>query len=77
MTRVTVIGAGFGALTAIRKLCAADASLHIDVIAPKPEFVYFPGTGIIAMLSQIKDWLTWHQRRRPSLNRWSPFLFEC
>ena len=44
MSRVTVIGAGFGALTAIRKLRAADASLHIDVIAPKPEFVYFPGT---------------------------------
>jgi len=44
MTRVTVIGAGFGALTAIRKLRAADASLHIDVIAPRPEFVYFPGT---------------------------------
>jgi sulfide:quinone oxidoreductase len=44
MPRVTVIGAGFGALTAIRKLRAADASLPIDVIAPRPEFVYFPGT---------------------------------
>ena len=44
MSRITVIGAGFGALTAIRKLRAADASLQIDVIAPKPEFVYFPGT---------------------------------
>ena len=44
MSRITVIGAGFGALTAIRKLRAADAGLQIDVIAPKPEFVYFPGT---------------------------------
>jgi len=44
MARITVIGAGFGALTAIRKLRAADADLQIDVIAPKPEFVYFPGT---------------------------------
>jgi sulfide:quinone oxidoreductase len=44
MSRITVIGAGFGALTAIRKLRAADKGLHIDVIAPKPEFVYFPGT---------------------------------
>ena len=44
MSRITVIGAGLGALTAIRKLRAADASLQIDVIAPKPEFVYFPGT---------------------------------
>ncbi len=44
MSRVTVIGAGFGALTAIRKLRAGDAGLQIDVVAPQPEFVYFPGT---------------------------------
>lgn len=44
MTRVTVVGAGFGALTAIRKLRTADASLEIDVVAPKAEFVYYPGT---------------------------------
>ena len=44
MPRITVIGAGFGALTAIRKLRASDADLQIDVIAPKPEFVYYPGT---------------------------------
>lgn len=44
MSRITVIGAGFGALTAIRKLRAGDASVQIDVIAQKPEFVYFPGT---------------------------------
>lgn len=44
MSRVTVIGAGFAALTAVRKLRAADADLGIDVIAPKPEFVYYPGT---------------------------------
>lgn len=44
MHRVTVVGAGFGALTAIRKLRAADRALHIDVVAPRPEFVYFPGT---------------------------------
>ena len=44
MRQVTVIGAGFGALTAIRKLRALDADLQIDVIAPKPEFVFLPGT---------------------------------
>ena len=44
MPRITVIGAGFGALTAIRKLRAANASVQIDVVAPKPEFVYYPGT---------------------------------
>ena len=44
MSRITVIGAGVGALTAIRKLRAVDATVQIDVIAPRPEFVYFPGT---------------------------------
>ena len=44
MTKVTVVGAGFGALTAIRKLRALDRNVRIDVVAPKPEFVYYPGT---------------------------------
>lgn len=44
MTRITVIGSGFGALTAIRKLRAADRELVIDVIAPRPELVYYPST---------------------------------
>lgn len=44
MKRITVVGAGFGALTAIRKLRALDKQVHIDVVAPKPEFVYYPGT---------------------------------
>ena len=44
MPRVTVIGAGFGALTAVRKLRAADPGMQLDVIAPKPEFVFYPGT---------------------------------
>ncbi len=42
--RVTVVGAGFGALTAVRKLRAQDAGLRIDLVAPRPEFVYYPGT---------------------------------
>ncbi|HDK38531.1 MAG TPA: NAD(P)/FAD-dependent oxidoreductase [Thiolapillus brandeum] len=43
MSRITVIGAGFGALTAVQKLRKLDAGVEIDVIAPKPEFVYLPG----------------------------------
>ncbi|BAO44591.1 NAD(P)/FAD-dependent oxidoreductase [Thiolapillus brandeum] len=43
MSRVTVIGAGFGALTAVQKLRKLDSELHIDVIAPKAEFIYLPG----------------------------------
>ncbi len=42
MSKVTVIGAGFGALTAVRKLRAADAGLDITLIAPKPEMIYYP-----------------------------------
>jgi sulfide:quinone oxidoreductase len=44
MKRITVIGTGFGALTAVRKLREYDANVQIDVVAPNPEFVYFPGT---------------------------------
>ena len=44
MSRITVVGAGFGALTAIRKLRAGDPDIQIDVVAPRPEFVYYPGT---------------------------------
>ncbi len=43
MSRITVIGAGFGALTAVQKLRKLDAGLQIDVVAPRPEFVYLPG----------------------------------
>lgn len=44
MTSITVIGAGFGALTAIRKLRASARDIEIDVIAPRPEMVYYPST---------------------------------
>ena len=44
MPHITVVGAGFGALTAVRKLRKADKNCHIDLVAPKAEFVYFPGT---------------------------------
>lgn len=43
MERITVIGAGFGALTAVRKLRARRPDLHIDLIAPSAEFIYLPG----------------------------------
>lgn len=44
MSRVTIIGAGFAALTAARNLRQKDPSVGIDLIAPKPEFVFYPGT---------------------------------
>ncbi|MGK7296140.1 MAG: NAD(P)/FAD-dependent oxidoreductase [Candidatus Wenzhouxiangella sp. M2_3B_020] len=44
MSRVTVIGAGFGALNAVRALRKADRKIGIDLIAPKPVFMFWPGT---------------------------------
>jgi sulfide:quinone oxidoreductase len=43
MRRVTIIGNGFAALTAVRKLRAADSSMEITVIGRKAEFIYLPG----------------------------------
>lgn len=44
MPRVTIIGSGFAALTAVRRLRQADPDLGIDLVAPKAELVYYPGT---------------------------------
>ncbi|MGV6816583.1 MAG: NAD(P)/FAD-dependent oxidoreductase [Thiotrichales bacterium] len=41
--KVTVIGAGFAALTAIKTLRKLDASLELTVIAPRAEMHYLPG----------------------------------
>ena len=42
MSKITVLGTGFAALTAVRKLRAADKSLEITVVAPDPTLVYLP-----------------------------------
>ncbi|MCP3870422.1 MAG: FAD-dependent oxidoreductase [Gammaproteobacteria bacterium] len=44
MKRVTIVGAGFAALTAVQKLRAADSLMEITLVAPKPVFSYLPGT---------------------------------
>ncbi|WP_295540585.1 FAD-dependent oxidoreductase [uncultured Thiohalocapsa sp.] len=43
MPRVSIVGSGFGALTAVSSLREADSSLDITVVSPKPEFIYYPG----------------------------------
>ena len=40
--QVTVIGAGFAALTAARVLRAADATIGIRLVAPRADFCYLP-----------------------------------
>ncbi|MFP4294837.1 MAG: NAD(P)/FAD-dependent oxidoreductase [Halothiobacillaceae bacterium] len=42
MNRVTVIGAGFGALTAVRTLQKKFPTAELTLVAPHPEFVYYP-----------------------------------
>ena len=42
MTQVTIIGSGFGGLTAVRELRRQDPELQIRLVAPKPEFIYYP-----------------------------------
>ena len=44
MNRFTVVGAGFAALTAVRKLRQAEPEASITLVAPNPEFTYLPGT---------------------------------
>ncbi|MCU7936567.1 MAG: FAD-dependent oxidoreductase [Candidatus Thiodiazotropha sp. (ex Dulcina madagascariensis)] len=44
MQRVTIVGSGFAALTAIRSLRARDKSIEITVVSPKAEFHYLPGS---------------------------------
>lgn len=42
MQRISIIGAGFGALTAVRRLRSRNPDLHLTLIAPRPEMVYYP-----------------------------------
>ncbi len=42
MAKITIIGAGFAALTAIRTLRAAGKNVEITLIAPQPHMIYLP-----------------------------------
>ncbi len=54
--RVTVVGAGFAALTAVRQLRQRDPSVEITVVSPKAELVYLPSLiWIPAGLRQGRD----------------------
>lgn len=43
MQQITIVGAGFGALTSIQRLREAGFKTDITVVSPRPEFVYYPG----------------------------------
>lgn len=42
-SRITVIGAGFGALSTVRELRKSDSQIEITLIAPRAELHYLPG----------------------------------
>ena len=41
--RITILGAGFGALATVRELRRRDAGAQITVVSPRPELHYLPG----------------------------------
>jgi sulfide:quinone oxidoreductase len=43
MHRVTVVGSGFGGLTAVQRLRESALDMEITLVSPKDEFVYYPG----------------------------------
>lgn len=43
MPRVTIVGSGFAALTAVQSLREAAPDTEITLVSPESEFVYYPG----------------------------------
>jgi sulfide:quinone oxidoreductase len=43
MHRITIVGSGFGGLTAVRALRASGLEAQLTLVSPRPEFVYYPG----------------------------------
>ena len=41
--RITIIGAGFGALSSVREIRRRDASVEITLVSPRAELHYLPG----------------------------------
>ncbi len=43
MHKITIVGSGFAALTAVKSLRELGADMEIDLVTPHAEFVYLPG----------------------------------
>jgi sulfide:quinone oxidoreductase len=56
MNRVTIVGSGFAALTAVKTLRAQDRDAQITVVSPRAEFHYLPGSiGIPSGIREPQD----------------------
>ncbi|MCG7967460.1 MAG: FAD-dependent oxidoreductase [Candidatus Thiodiazotropha taylori] len=53
MQKVTIVGSGFAALTAVKTIRAKSSSAEITVVSPKAEFHYLPGS--IWIPSKIRE----------------------
>ncbi len=53
MKQITIIGAGFAGLTAVRRLRALERDAEITLINPRPEFVYLP--SLIWIPSSLRE----------------------
>lgn len=58
MDRVTVIGTGFGALTAVKTLRKNNKSVKITVIGKKSEFLYFPSLIWVPSAKRTREDIT-------------------
>lgn len=58
MKKITIIGAGFAALSAVRQLRKRDQSVEITLIAPRAELHYLPGIIWIPNGLRTRDDLT-------------------
>ena len=56
--KITIIGSGFGALTAIKKYRKLDSQAEITVISPKAEMIYLPSLIWIPSGIKTRDDLT-------------------
>jgi len=43
MHRITIVGSGFAALTAVQALKEAGVATRLTVVSPRAEFIYYPG----------------------------------
>ena len=58
MKRITVVGTGFGGLTAVRTLRKLEPSAEITVIGKQPEFFYYPSLIWVPSGMRSEDDLT-------------------
>jgi sulfide:quinone oxidoreductase len=43
MHRITIVGSGFAALTAVRTIRRSNADIEITLVSPRAELIYYPG----------------------------------